>query len=273
MKTTANADSERFRSDAHKYAAYLATSEGRLRLDLTFANLQRFLPQAQKSWCALDVGCGTGAMAVRLASLGMHVTLLDSSEEMLEIAKSAAREAEVTEKITLHWGDVSQLTEAFHRASFDVVLCHNILEYVDDPAAVLRGAALLMRGSPAILSVLVRNRAGEVLKAAIQAGDLAAAENNLVAEWAREPLYGGSVRLFAPDSLQAILRAASLEVVAMHGIRVTSDYLPSMVSRRDEYERILELELKLGGRSEFAAVARYLHCLARRRNPPMEEGT
>jgi S-adenosylmethionine-dependent methyltransferase len=273
MKMTAHADSERFRSDAHKYAAYLETPEGRLRLDLTFANLQRFLPQAQKSLCALDVGCGTGAMAVRLASLGIHVTLLDSSDEMLEIAKRAVHQTGVTEKIALQCGDVSQLMEVFHRASFDVILCHNVLEYVEDPAAVLRSAALLLRDASAVLSVLVRNRAGEVLKAAIQAGDLAVAEENLVAEWAQESLYGGRVRLFAVDSLRATLRAASLDAVAIRGIRVASDYLPSRVSRSDEYERIFELERKLGGRTEFAAVARYLHCLARRRNPPMEEGT
>ena len=74
---TANLDSERFRSRAEKYAAYLETAEGRLRLDLAFANVQQFLPQAAPSLRALDLGCGTGAAAVRLARLGIHTTLLD----------------------------------------------------------------------------------------------------------------------------------------------------------------------------------------------------
>ena len=43
---TANDDCERFRTGAAKYAAYLETPEGRLRLDLAFANLQDFLPRA-----------------------------------------------------------------------------------------------------------------------------------------------------------------------------------------------------------------------------------
>ena len=76
---TASADRERFRSQAHKYAAYLESVDGRLRLDLTFTNLQEFLPQAENLLSALDIGCGTGAMAVRLARLGIHVTLLDWS--------------------------------------------------------------------------------------------------------------------------------------------------------------------------------------------------
>ncbi|PYX95568.1 MAG: SAM-dependent methyltransferase, partial [Acidobacteria bacterium] len=80
---TAKDDFERFRTGAAKYAAYLETPEGRLRLDLAFANLQEFLPQARQPLNTLDLGCGTGAIAVRLAQLGLHVTLLDGSLPML----------------------------------------------------------------------------------------------------------------------------------------------------------------------------------------------
>ena len=264
MKMISNADRGRFQSGADNYAAYLETPEGRLRTDLAFANLEDFLPlQAKESLCALDVGCGTGAAGVRLARLGMRVTLLDSSQDMLEIAKRAAREAGVTEKIALEHGDAVQLASLFHAGSFDVILCYNVLEYVEDPGAVLRGAARALRDSSAILSVLVRNQAGEVLKAAIQAGDLAAAENNLTAEWGQESLYGGRVRLFPSDSLQAMLKAASLAVIAERGVRVLADYLPSRISRSAEYARILSLERKLSGRPEYAAVARYTQCFAR----------
>jgi len=37
----------------------------------------------------------------------------------------------------------------------------------------------------------------------------------------------------------------------------------SLISRREEYERIFELERKLGSRLEFAAVARYIQVIAR----------
>jgi S-adenosylmethionine-dependent methyltransferase len=264
MKTTANADSGRFQSDAHKYAVYLETPEGRLRSDLSFANLQSFLPhKAKDSLCALDAGCGTGATAVRLALLGMHVTLLDSSPAMLDIAKRTAQEAGVTDKVVLQHGDATRLTNLFHNASFDVILCHNVLEYLDEPIAVLCAAARSLRDSSAMLSVLVRNQAGEVFKAAIQAGDLAVAENNLTAEWGQESLYGGRVRLFTSDSLQGMLKTASLAVIAERGVRVLADYLPSRISRSADYERIFELERKLSSRPEYAAVARYTQCFAR----------
>jgi S-adenosylmethionine-dependent methyltransferase len=270
---TANDDFERFRAGAEKYAAYLETPEGRLRLDLAFANLQDFLPQAARSLLALDLGCGTGAIAVRLARLGFQVTLLDASLPMLDFAKRAAREAGVTERIALKHGDAAQLAALFDAGSFDVILCHNILEYVDDPGVVLRSAARTLRGPSGILSILARNQAGEVLKAAIQEGDLAASEHNLTAEWGQESLYGGRVRLFTAESLQAMLLRSSLAVTAERGVRVVSDYLPPRISRSDEYERIFELERKLGRRPEFAAVARYTHFLAHRAGPVVKDVT
>jgi len=269
---TSRSDDERFQNGAQHYAAYLESPEGRLRADLVFGNLQDFLPlpQTRKPMYALDVGCGTGATAVRLVRLGFHLTLLDSSQAMLDIARCTAEEAGVASRVTLQHGDAAQLTNLFGTVKFDVVLCHNILEYVDDPAAVLRGAARALRDTSARLSVVVRNQAGEVLKAALQAGDLAAAEANLTAEWGFESLYGGRVRLFTPSGLQAILNAESLALIAERGVRVLADYLPARVSRSAEYARILELERKLGSRPEYAAVARYAHCLARRNGPPME---
>ena len=268
---TANPDSERFRAGADRYAAYLETTEGRLRLDLAFANLQDFLPQSAQSLRALDVGCGTGAMGVRLARLGAHVTLLDSSAQMLELAQRAAKEAGALGSVALKHNDVDELSKLFEAESFNVILCHNVLEYVRKPGAVLRGAADLLKDASSVLSVLVRNRAGEVLKAAIKEGDLSASEQNLTAEWGNESLYGGRVLLFAAEGLRAMLAAVSLELTAERGVRVVSDYLPSQVSRNDDYARIFELERKLGMRPDFAAVARYTHCLAHRAVPALKD--
>jgi S-adenosylmethionine-dependent methyltransferase len=263
MKATAKGEN-RFDADASRYAAYLATPEGRLRADLVFANLREFLPESAQinSLRALDLGCGTGVTAARLALLGVHVTLFDSSVAMLDLAQRTVAEAGVSDNMTAKLGDASRLDAIFPRASFDIILCHNLLEFVDDPAAVLCGAALIMRDSQALLSILVRNQAGEVLKVALQMGDLAAAEQNLTADSGQESLYGGKVRLFTPDALEALLQDASLTSKAQRGVRVISDYLPAQITRSSYYDRIFALERKLAQRCEFFGVARYLHCLA-----------
>lgn len=255
-------DRQRFQKEADKYAAYLDTPDGRLRLDLPLANLQEFFPKDVASLRALDLGCGTGANGVRLARLGFKVAMLDASAPMLERAKHAAEMAGVAGRVELRHGDADRLTTLLGNGSFDLILCHNVLEFVEDPSAVLRTASRALRNSSSLLSVLVRNQPGEVWKAALVNADLAAAERNLTAEWGDESLYGGKVRLFTAEGLQAMMKSASLKIGAVRGVRVLSDYLPPSISRDHEYQRILGLESELGKRPEFTTVARYIHCIA-----------
>ena len=258
---TVKPDSERFQSGAEDYAAYLETPEGRLRSDLAFANLQDFLPLAGEKLvvCAGSrVRHGSDGGSPGATWHSRHAAgFLSGDAGYRETHSTGSRSYRKSRVAT--WGR-GQLANLFQTRSFDVILCHNVLEFLDDPSAVLCGAARALRDSSAILSVLVRNRAGEVFKAAIQAGDLAAAENNLTAEWGQESLYGGRVRLFTPDSLQGMLKAASLAVIAERGVRVLADYLPPRVSRSADYERILELERKLGSRPEYCR-SRALHAM------------
>ena len=86
---TALKGENRFEKDARRYADYLQTAEGRLRAELTFANLQEFLRprMGANPLCVLDLGCGPGGAGIRLAQLGMKVTLFDSSPAMLDKAR------------------------------------------------------------------------------------------------------------------------------------------------------------------------------------------
>lgn len=66
----------------------------------------------------LDVGCGTGVVAVTAARRGARVTGLDLTPELLERARENAEIANVT--IDFHEGDVERLP--FDDSEFDVVL-------------------------------------------------------------------------------------------------------------------------------------------------------
>src|SRR3989442_2958085 len=152
---------------------------------------------------------------------------MDKAEAMLSLAAEAARGAGVSDRLTFQQADAADLPSLFPSSFFDVVVCHNMLEYAEDPAAVLRGIRQVSkRSAGAVVSIVVRNRAGEVLKAGIKAGDLALAEKNLTAEWACESLYGRHVRLFHPAEVRDQLHPPSLAIIPEPGLSLTANYLP-----------------------------------------------
>lgn len=86
----------------------------------------------------LDIGTGTGQLLERLAPLSASATALDRSPEMLRLARSRLGLPEGA-AVEMRQGDLAQLP--FDDASFDTVLLHQVLHYVEDPAAALLEAA------------------------------------------------------------------------------------------------------------------------------------
>jgi 2-polyprenyl-3-methyl-5-hydroxy-6-metoxy-1,4-benzoquinol methylase len=259
-------DTSRFQ-DAQKYAAYLKTPAGRLRSELAWENMRSFLPRDASKRRALDLGGGTGFASVRLARMGFEVVLLDGSEEMLQMAGEEAEAAGGRERISFSRADIGQVHELFDAESFDIAVCHNLLEYVESPSATVRDIARLLR-EDAILSVLVRNRFGEVLKAAIKSGDWKLATANLNAATVVDSLYAEALRVFALEEVRDWLTRAGLVVVAEQGVRVFFDYIDLENPADAAYAQIFELESALGVRPEFAAIARYIQVIARRSARP-----
>ncbi len=259
-------EQQRFEAGASRYADYLETNEGRLRLDLAWMNLREALKAAGLTrGRALDVGGGTGALALKLAAAGWEVMVVDSSASMLEIAKESARceGRETTSRIKFYQADGASISDFFDHAAFDLITCHNVIEYVADPQALVSSIAKIVQPD-GLVSLLARNRAGEALRDAVKLQDLDSARNALTAESVRESLYGGPARVFDAQSLGSLLEASGLYVVDVRGVRVVADYLPaSFFSQPDAYSRLLDFEHEVGARPEFAAVARYTQVLAR----------
>jgi SAM-dependent methyltransferase len=274
----------RFESGAPDYAAYLQTVEGRLRLDIAWENFLSVINESNATQTkldeagdaagerrALDLGGGTGALALRFAALGWRVAVVDPSATMLAIAADAARAATPdasttpdSPRVTFHESVAERAHELFAPQTFDAAVCHNVLEYVSDPRAAARSLAALVKPG-GLVSLVARNRAGEAMRAALKAHDLDEAERALTSEQVNESLYGGPARLFDARSLGELATAAGLRVVAERGVRVVADYLPAALSGTpDAYARLLSFERTLGARPEFAAVARYAQIIARK---------
>ena len=105
----------------------------------------------------LDLCCGTGRHAVPLARAGLEVTGLDMSEEYLDMASSAAREAGV--EVRFVQGDMREIS---FREEFDAVVnMFTAFGYFDDETddqRVIDGAAASLRpGGRLLLDLLNRD--------------------------------------------------------------------------------------------------------------------
>lgn len=208
----------------------------------------------------VDIGGGTGGFAVPLAELGHDVQVVDPSPDALAALERRAREHGVEQRITGQQGDLSGLLEVVEAGSVDVVLCHGVLEVVDDPAAALATIAGALRPG-GVLSLLVAQRHAAVVARAL-AGHFEQARALLDAT---EPV-GRSGRRFARDELETLLAASGFEVDSVHAVRVFSDLVPGSLLDLEPgaTAALLELEQAVSDRPEYAPLAAQLHLLARR---------
>ncbi|KAH7130928.1 putative ubiE/COQ5 methyltransferase [Dactylonectria macrodidyma] len=95
------------------------------------------LPHIKPHMKVLDIGCGPGTITVDLATYVPegHVTGLDFAGEALTRARSLAEERGLT-NIDFVGGDANSLEYA--NESFDIVLCHQVLQHVRDPVGILK---------------------------------------------------------------------------------------------------------------------------------------
>ena len=112
----------------------------------------------------LDVGGGTGGFAVPLAELGHRVTVVDPSPDAL--ASLERRAGDVRVAVRAVQGDAAGLAEVAEPGSVDLVLCHGVLEHVDDVDPALAALAAVLRPG-GVLSLLAANRNAVVLARAI----------------------------------------------------------------------------------------------------------
>ncbi len=222
------------------------------------------LVRAGRPLHVLDVGGGSGMFAVPLAELGHRVTVVDTSADALATLDRRAENAGVGERVHAVQGDGDRLTDALApdsgTAPFDLVLCHFLLEVVDDPASTLAEIAGVLRpGAP--VSVAVANRAGAVLARALGGHPVEA--RALIED--RDPAPGRARparRRFTPDELLQLVTAAGLQPGSWRGVSVVADLLGA-ASGADP-AAVRALELTLAEQSPYRDVATGVHLLATR---------
>lgn len=210
----------------------------------------------------VDAGGGTGGFAVPLAEAGHRVTVVDPSPDSLAaLQRRAAERGLAVEALQGDLGDLPQLVEA---GSADLVLCHSVLEVVDDPAAALAAVAGVLKPGGR-LSLLVANRDAAVLARAL-AGRPDEAAHALTDPAGRWGPADGTARRWTPAGIAGLVAAAGLSVEQVHGVRTVSDLVPSAVLDIEPgaAAALLALERTLSDRAPFRDLATQLHLLARK---------
>ncbi|WP_406344944.1 class I SAM-dependent methyltransferase [Streptomyces sp. NBC_00648] len=208
----------------------------------------------------LDVGTGQGTQALRLARAGHTVTGLESDPEMLRVAReSLSTEPEgIRERVRLIEGDGNETGVHFLPGSFDVVLCHGVLMYVQEPDAMLAGLARMLAPG-GLLSLLVRNADALAMRPGL-AGDWPAALSAFDTD-AYTNRLGLSVRADRLENLTRTLDGIAAPLHVWYGVRVFTDNVPNDVQlpAAEELDRLLAAEDKAGRTDPYRQVAALLH--------------
>ncbi|MAS54248.1 methyltransferase domain-containing protein [Nocardioides sp.] len=208
----------------------------------------------------LDIGGGTGGSAVRIAALGHRVSVIDPSPDALASLDRRAREQGV--EVSGRQGDLSDLLDVVEPDSVDLVLCHGVLEVVDDPASAVARIREVLRPGGHLSLLLAQHHAAVVARA--MAGHFAQARSLLDGSTGREG-HGRTGRRFTRDEATALLLGADFEVVSTHGVRVFADLVPGSLLDLEPGAAgaLVELERAVAGRAEYLPLATQVHLLAR----------
>lgn len=205
----------------------------------------------------LDVGCGQGTQALHLARAGHDVTGLDASDQLLaRFAEAlASQPAEVAGRVHLVRGRGERAAELV-TGTFDVVLCHGVLMYLDDPGPML--AALTQVAAPdGAISLLVRNGLAPAMRDGLR-GDWPAALRAFDSQDYVNRL-GVAAHAHVPAELDLVLRPLGWTRRSWFGVRVFTDHLDQPSPDPGELPDLLAAEREAGRRDPYRSVAALLH--------------
>ncbi|MEU3895681.1 methyltransferase domain-containing protein [Streptomyces sp. NPDC045251] len=206
----------------------------------------------------LDVGMGQGTQALRLARAGHQVTGVERDATMIAAARDAlAGQPEgIRERMRIVEGDGRDTGVHFLPGSFDVVLCHGVLMYVEEPDPLLAGLARMLAPG-GLLSVLVRNGDALALRPGLYgdwAGALAAFDT---VEYTNR--LGLHVRADRLATLTAKLAGIGAPLHTWYGVRVFTDTAPDGAAPPADLETLLAAEERAGRTDPYRGVAALLH--------------
>jgi len=201
----------------------------------------------------LDFGSGEGITANHFAMNNM-VTAVEPSTDMLS---NAWKDYEYTQII----GDVNALS-AFENETFDIIICHNVLEYIDDKSAVIRELSRVLKKS-GIISLVKHNRFGRVMQMAVLLDDFDKANDLLNGADSTASKFG-AIRYYEDKDITEWEPALSVSKV--YGIRTFWDLQQNQDKHGDEdwQEKMVRLEMRVANIPEYREIAFFRHLILKK---------
>ena len=214
---------------------------GQLYYDILFDQIQDI-----KGKRVLDFGSGFGLVANHLAK-DNEVLAVEPNQEMVALR---AQEHSYQQLV----GSLDQLA-SLEDASFDVILCHNVLEYVEDRKLVLEEFTRLLKPR-GLLSIVKHNEVGRVLQTVVFENNTQKALDLL----AGQDLETHSMGLAQAYDLATAVEDLALEAQDYQGIRVFYGLQDNRFKSQEGWrESMLKMELAVCQQSPYRDMAFFQH--------------
>ena len=152
----------------------------------------------------------------------------------------------------------TEYLDSLEENTFDVVICHNVLEYVEDSDGVLKQLVRVLKPE-GILSVVKHNLPGKVMFSAVLADDPKAALELLNPDHTQDSPFG-TRNMYSNESLVSHL-AKTTDLVETYGIRAFFGLSSNNEIKYTEewYRAMLELETRAATMEEYRRIAFFHH--------------
>lgn len=235
-----------------------------LRYELSMSHLEQHLHEKGKLHI-LDAGGGNGLDSVRLARQKHRLDLVDVSSTMLQDHRNLADAAGVTDRITAHPLDIRQIHKRFQPNQFDAILCHNVIQYLDDWEEMLLTTLNTLKPK-GILSLVTLNQYALPYRAAFIDDDPDQALNLLDQYITPSHIFEADTTQFTHGYLSHWLEENDYTLLAYYGIgcmhhhplAASASYDVTMVNKFHQLERAL------ANRSPYKETARFLQLIAQK---------
>lgn len=198
----------------------------------------------------LDFGSGEGITANHYANKNL-VVAVEPSEEMLS---NRWKDYKYKQLI----GDVSKLSE-LEDNSFDLIVCHNVLEYIDDKEQIINELYRLLKNR-GTLSIVKHNRAGRVMQMAVLLDDIKKANDLLDGNDGVSSQFG-AIRYYEDEQIARWNKG--LKLLDTFGIRTFWDLQQNQEKHgTEEWQiRMMQLEMRVSKIEEYRKIAFFHHLL------------